>query len=188
MTVVVSALVAGVVGCAESSVDEAGVPTIVGEAESSPSAPVDDGVRPDGFSTITAEVTAADGEVCTICLWLADTSDERSQGLKGVTDLGDAVGMAFRWEEPVQSRFVMIDTPTPLSIAWFGADGAFLSATDMEPCMDGDPASCARYSAAGEYTLAVEMFAGELAAVGIGPGSSIEVVAGSESSECPDGA
>jgi uncharacterized membrane protein (UPF0127 family) len=173
-----------VAGCSgdDSVGDDA--PTTVDVAGSPSSGPVGGGVRPVGFTTIVAEVTSADGEVCAVCLWLADTSDERSQGLTGVTDLGEPVGMVFRWEEPVESRFVMIDTPTPLSIAWFDAEGAFASQTDMEPCVDTDPSSCARYSAGVEYALAVEMFAGELDGVGIGPGSSIELLAGTESPDC----
>ena len=57
-----------------------------------------------------------------MCLWLADVADERARGLMGVTDLGEAVGMAFVFEAPGEGAFVMIGTPTPLSIAWFDAD------------------------------------------------------------------
>ena len=63
------------------------------------------GVSPDGFDTIVAEVTSADGEMCTVCLWLADVADERVRGLMGVTDLGDAVGMAFVFDETQRGRF-----------------------------------------------------------------------------------
>ncbi len=142
---------------------------------------VGDGVQPEGFTTVSALVTSADGETCTVCLWLAVSSDERSRGLKGVTDLGDAAGMAFVFDGPSDGAFVMIDTPTPLSIAWFDADGGFVSALDMEPCTEARSSDCARYRADAPYTLAVEMFQGELDVVGIGPGSTIELLAGS----CP---
>jgi uncharacterized membrane protein (UPF0127 family) len=145
---------------------------------------VGDGVVPDRFTTVTAAVTSAHGEVCNVCLWLADRPDERSLGLMGVTDLGGPVGMAFAYEEPSEGNFVMIGTPTPLSIAWFSTDGAFLNQTDMEPCLVEDTATCTRYPAGGPYDLAVEMFQGELGVIGIGPGSSIELLAGTESPTC----
>lgn len=144
----------------------------------------EEGVTPTGFTTIEAQIISAEGEVCTVCLWLADTADERSRGLMGVTDLGDAVGMAFVFDTPTDGRFFMFQTPAPLSIAWFDVLGAFVAATDMEPCLDADDAACERYAPAAPYTVAVEMLQGELGVVGIGPGSTIELVAGTESVAC----
>ncbi|WP_420452068.1 DUF192 domain-containing protein [Ilumatobacter sp.] len=141
-------------------------------------------VRPEGFTTVTARITSAEGEVCEACLWLADDDAERGRGLMGVTDLGEAEGMAFAWDAPTQGRFYMLGTPTPLSIAWFGPDGSHVSQTDMEPCVTDDPATCERYPADGEYTVAVEVFAGDLGDLGIGPGSAIELIDGSESPTC----
>ena len=59
-----------------------------------------DAVVPEGFERVAATVTAADGTVCELCLWLAATGEQRSQGLMFVTDLGGADGMAFRYESP----------------------------------------------------------------------------------------
>ena len=145
---------------------------------------VGDGVRPEGFTTVAAEVTSADGERCTVCLWLADSADERVRGLMGVTDLGDAVGMAFVFDAPGEGAFVMIGTPTPLSIGWFDSDGGFVSAVDMEPCSQSDSSQCERYRADAPYLVAIEMFQGELDAIGIGPGASVELLAGTESADC----
>jgi uncharacterized membrane protein (UPF0127 family) len=143
-----------------------------------------DGVQPVGFSTITARVTAVDGEVCEVCLWLADDPDERSQGLMGVTDLGEAVGMAFVWDEPVQNRFFMFQTPTPLSIAWFDDLGGYISDVDMAPCLGAVSSVCDRYQAGAPYVTAVEMIQGELDVIGIGPGATVELLAGTESPGC----
>lgn len=143
-----------------------------------------EGAMPVGFTTIEARIISAEGEVCTVCLWLADTADERSRGLMGVTDLGDAVGMAFVFDAPTDGRFFMFQTPAPLSIAWFDLVGAFVAATDMEPCLEADDATCERYAPGGSYTVAVEMLQGELDVVGIGPGSTIELPAGTESPTC----
>lgn len=146
---------------------------------------VGDGDPPRGVGTSIVEITDSDGEVCRVCMWHADEGSERSSGLMGVRDLGEPVGMAFAWDAPTSGRFYMFSTPTPLSIAWFSPDGAFLSETDMEPCLDETSANCERYATTGEYTLAIEMFQGELAKVGIGPGSTARVVAVSESDTCP---
>lgn len=137
---------------------------------------VGEGVRPEGFGTALVRITAADGTVCDICLWHAEDSSQRGRGLMGVTDLGEPVGMAFTWDNPLEGAFVMIGTPTPLSIAWFAADGAHVAETDMEPCLIEDTAACERYRPDGSYTLAIEMFQGELAKVGIGPGSRAEIL------------
>lgn len=142
------------------------------------------GVRPEGFSTVTVRITDANGEVCEVCMWLADSGAERGRGLMGVTDLGDAAGMVFVFDRVGQGAFFMYRTITPLSIAWFAADGSFVSSTDMAPCESDDPSACPRYAPAGGYDLAIEVFLGDLEALGIGPGSRAEVLAGTEAAQC----
>ncbi len=134
------------------------------------------GVVPDGFATEAAEVTAADGEVCALCLWVAATQEERARGLMGVTDLGGADGMVFVFGEPTQGPFWMRGTPTPLSIAFFAGDGSFVSATDMVPCLEGPASACALYDAAAPYTDAIEVFAGGLDELGIAAGSRLRLL------------
>ena len=100
----------------------------------------------------------------------------------GVTDLSGADGMVFTWDEPTSGAFWMRDTPSPLSIAFYAADGSFVSAADMEPCLQPTPdAECARYPAAGPFQSAVEVAAGGLPALLMGPGSRLELLGG----ECP---
>jgi hypothetical protein len=144
------------------------------------------GTQPEGFTTVTAVITSATGETCEVCLWLADTAEERSRGLMFVTDLGDPVGMAFTWATPTAGDFFMFQTPTPLEIAWF-LDGRHVADTPMEPCAEADPSRCQRYGPLSRYDLAVEVFAGgdaDLVALGIGPGSTIRLVDGSEAARC----
>lgn len=146
------------------------------------------GVLPEGFTTVTARITEADGGICEVCLWLADTTDERNRGLMGVTDLGDAVGMAFAFDEPIGSSFYMYRTPTPLSIAWFAPDGSLAGTADMAPCLDTPAEECPSYAPEATYDLAIEVFddgtGGGLAALGIGPGARAELVPGTEGEEC----
>ena len=146
------------------------------------------GVLPEGFTTVTARITEADGDVCEVCLWLADSTEERSRGLMGVTDLGDAAGMAFVFEEAFRGAFYMYRTPTPISIAWFAPDGSFVESADMTPCLDTPSEDCPRYRPEQSYDLAIEVFGDgtgdALAALGIGPGARVELVPGSEAPEC----
>lgn len=126
-------------------------------------------VLPQGFDRVQATVTTAAGEVCELCLWLAETSAQRSLGLMNVTDLG-ADGMAFRYERPYTGRFWMKNTLLPLSIAFFAPDGHHIDEFDMEPCTT---ASCPRYRTPAGFLVAVETVQGGLPGIGIGPGSTL---------------
>ncbi len=177
-----------------SAVDSSAVDSVVVDSsvvDSSVTDPVVEpgAVVPEGFTTVTVEVTKADGEVCEVCMWLADNSAERGQGLMGVTSLGQADGMAFVWDEPTMGSFFMFRTIVPLSIAWFapttGDDGgALVSTADMAPCTSEDSEQCERYPSSGEFTLAIEVLQGDLASIGIGAGASARVVPGTEAASC----
>jgi uncharacterized protein len=90
-----------------------------------------------------------------------------------VTDLGGYPGMLFAWDQNTSSSFYMRNTPTPLTIAWFDAEGALVSTADMAPCEDVD--GCPLYSATGSYRFAVEVPQGELARLGVGEGTRLRV-------------
>jgi hypothetical protein len=187
------ALLAGVpvvVACSDAASDpmsdpvDRSTPTATAATVPPPVEPTPDAVRPEGFSTITARITEVDGDVCEVCVWLADTADERARGLMGVTDLGDAVGMVFRFDEPVANRFYMLNTPTPLSIAWFAPDGGFAGSADMEPCLEEPEGGCPLYGPDTTYDLALEVFQGDLDDLGVGAGARLELVAGTEADRC----
>ncbi len=145
----------------------------------------DEAGQPAGFTTIQALITEPDGEVCEVCLWLADDPTERGRGLMGVTDLGDAAGMAFRFDEATSGSFYMFQTPSPLSIAWFAPDGTHVGSADMEPCLDTPAGDCPLYSPGAEYILAIEVFDGGLEPLGLVAGSRVELIVGSEAERCP---
>ena len=147
------------------------------------------GVQPSGFTTVRATITDPAGDECEVCLWLADSPDERGRGLMGVTDLGGAVGMAFLFEAPTNVDFYMFQTPTPLSIAWFDVNGAWVGSADMAPCTDQPADACPRYSPGAEYDLAIEVFADAggsdaLAELGLADGSTVVLLDGTEALDC----
>jgi hypothetical protein len=130
-------------------------------------------VFPDGFELVAARVTEPDGNVCELCLWSATSGSQRSRGLMGVTDLGPADGMAFRYSEPHATNFHMRDTLLPLSIAFYGPDGSFMDSFDMEPCVTS---ACQRYPTPPDFLIAIETYQGELASIGMVAGSTLELL------------
>ena len=141
-----------------------------------PSAPIGSSraAAPQGFRAVLIEVTKPDGTKTTYCVWLAATEPERERGLMQVTGLGGADGMLFRFGADQSGAFWMKDTVIPLSIAFFRKGGAFVSATDMEPCSPSAP-GCPTYSADAPYADAIEVPKGGLASLGIGPSSRLAV-------------
>ncbi len=105
---------------------------------------------------------------------LADDSATRSQGLMEQTDLRGYDGMIFRFPSPTTGRFFMRNTRIPLSIAFFDADGRFVSSADMQPCPD-DVDRCPTYGADRPYVHAIEVPLGGLDRLGIGPGSVLSL-------------
>ncbi len=163
-------MLAAAVGCS-------GAPSVRSEPSSSVDSPTSSSAVveavPGGFELTAARVTTADGRVCELCLWLADSPQQRNRGLMSVTDLGPADGMAFRYPRPTTTRFWMKNTLLPLSIAFYGPDRMFLDSFDMEPCVTGD---CVRYPTPADFVVAVETYRGDLAALGMVADSSLELL------------
>jgi uncharacterized membrane protein (UPF0127 family) len=131
-----------------------------------------DAVVPQGFEQAAATVTAADGTVCKLCLWLAETEGQRALGLMYVTDLGGPDGMVFRYDSPTTAAFWMKNTLMPLSIAFFDQRGAYLDGFDMAPCT-ADP--CPNYPTPANFTDAIEVPQGMLDELGMTPGGILAV-------------
>lgn len=104
---------------------------------------------------------------------VADSPDERAQGLMGVRDLPADEGMAFAFGGPSTASFWMRDTLIPLSIAFVGEDGRIVALREMTPCR-ADP--CPTYSARRPYTLAVEANAGWFREHGVREGDGCSVL------------
>jgi len=125
------------------------------------------------FGEVAIAVMGPEGEVMGWCVLLAATSEQRQRGLMEVTDLGGYAGMLFVWDGDVSSSFYMRNTPTPLSIGWFDADGALVSTADMDPCADIE--GCPTYPSGGRYRFALEVPQGSLDDVGVTGGSTLAV-------------
>ena len=133
-----------------------------------------DGARDplDGFDEVAFRISPEGADASTWCALLAEELEQRQQGLSDQDDLRGYEAMVFRFDELSTTRFTMQDTRIPLSIAFFDADGAFVSARDMDPCPP-DSTTCPTYAAEAPFLHALEVEQGGLAALGIGPGSRL---------------
>ena len=129
-------------------------------------------VRLEGFDELAISVDAEPGSLAW-CLLAALTGEQRARGLMEVTDLQGYEGMVFVYQEDVQNGFFMRNTPTPLSIAWIGADGSVVGTADMEPCEDRE--GCPTYPAPGPYRYAIEVEQGRLPDLGITEDANVRV-------------
>jgi uncharacterized membrane protein (UPF0127 family) len=133
-----------------------------GDRSTTTAGPSSSEAAPVGFELEDVVLSGADGEPHDVAVWVADTTAERGRGLMGVTDLGDAVGMLFVFEAEGLPQFYMWQTPLPLDIAFFAADGTFVDSASMEPCLQPPSDACARYASAEPFLLALELPAGGL--------------------------
>lgn len=125
---------------------------------------------------LAACATGADFESATIdvggtelTVWVADTSEERRQGLRGVEEL-PVDGMLFVWDSPSMPTFGMRDTSIPLDLWWFAPDGTLIGMTEMDTCPDGD---CVAYGAPDSVRWALETPRG---AYEFDPGQSLTTI------------
>lgn len=127
-----------------------------------------------GFGEVAITVAPADGDdLLAWCLLAAINAQQRARGLMEVTDLQGYSGMAFIYDDDVTNGFYMRNTPTPLSIAWVAADGEVVTIKDMEPCEDRE--GCPTYPSEGRYRYAIEVFQGDLPALGITEDATVTV-------------
>lgn len=111
----------------------------------------------------------------TLQVEIADTTDERAEGLMGRASLGADAGMAFLWDAPIEARFWMKDTLIPLQVAFWDADDRIVDLIEMTPCQT-DP--CPTYGPDGAFIGAVEANTGWFTAHGVAVGDTVELDAG----------
>ena len=117
--------------------------------------------------------TGAAGTPASVCTLEASTQAQQERGLMGVRSLGHFAGMTFVFSAPSSVLFYMKNTLIPLSVAWFDSSGAYIGSAYMPVCPPGTV--CPTYAAGRRFSLALEVPAGRLGALGIGPGSSVHL-------------
>jgi uncharacterized membrane protein (UPF0127 family) len=92
---------------------------------------------------------------------IADSANERTEGLRERRDLGSYRGMLFDFRTDTTTSFTMSTVPVALDIGFYDAAGRVVDRLRMEPCA-GSETECPVYSAKGPFRYAVETLAGRL--------------------------
>lgn len=108
----------------------------------------------------------------TVMLKFAVTDAEQQQGLMHRCDLGRDEGMIFVYPSPRALNFWMRNTPTPLDIGYFDAEGVLREIYAMHPFDETTVSSRSK-----KLQYAVEMHQGWYAANGIRPGTKLDLEA-----------
>lgn len=122
---------------------------------------------------VTLSITSAEGARRSVCTLEASTTAEQERGLMGRRSLGGYAGMTFVFPSPSTVLFYMKDTLIPLSVAWFDGAGAYIGSATMPVCPPGTV--CPTYPAGRPFSLALEVPAGGLGGLGVGPGSTVSL-------------
>lgn len=126
-----------------------------------------------GLPPVVVTFHTSSGNVIIADYSLANTQEERTQGLMGVRSLGKYGGEVFLFDGPQSTGgFWMKDTVIPLSIVFWGPDGTIYAAFDMQPCTSD---TCKVYAPGGAYVGAIEMNQGAFARLGIKIGDTVTV-------------
>lgn len=105
---------------------------------------------------------------------VAETPDERRQGLMHREHLAAGTGMLFLFPSAREGSFWMYQTLIPLSIVW-AADGIVVGVAEMDPCPHDDPDRCPRFTAPAAFDLAVEAPAGTFTDAGVQAGDRVHI-------------
>ncbi len=99
---------------------------------------------------------------------LANTEDERRQGLMGRKELGDDAGMLFVFDDNTAGCFWMKDTPLPLDIVWLDADKIVMFVHE-----NATPFSEERLCPKQDGAYVLEVKSGRAKALGLQPGAQV---------------
>lgn len=124
------------------------------------------------FGSATLTVTSSRHKDA--CVLEAVTPAQQQAGLQRRTTVAPYAGMAFVFSQLSNEHFWMKDTLIPLSVAFFDAGGKYETAATMPPCPPTTKV-CPTYQASEPYEVAIEVPAGQLKGMGIGPGSTISL-------------
>lgn len=111
----------------------------------------------------------------TVRMQLAVTSPEQQRGLMERRDLGPDDGMLFPYKKPQQMHFWMRNTPTPLDIGFFDADGVL---REIHPLYPRDEKTVS--STSDQLKFALEMNQGWFRQHGMLPGAKLDLKAVAE--------
>jgi len=124
------------------------------------------------LETIRVMIDPRRGDDIQLDVLLADTDIARTTGYRGYPEalMSDAPGVLFQYSEETESNFIMQTVLFDLDIAFFDADGEWVSGATMAADNGEDQVL---YASSGPYMYALELPAGSLEEYGIGSGSKL---------------
>jgi uncharacterized membrane protein (UPF0127 family) len=128
-----------------------------------------------GGQTTLPTITVEFEDGARITVEVADDATERGSGLSGRSGLAEDSGMLFVWEDEASHTLWMKDMLFDLDFVWIDADLAAVSIDANVPAQLGAPDSqLTQYHPASPAKYAIELDAGQAAALGIEPGDVLE--------------
>ncbi|WP_049972203.1 DUF192 domain-containing protein [Haladaptatus cibarius] len=112
------------------------------------------------------------GERTNVTLEVANSPDERSQGLMHRESLPENHGMVFVFDEAQPQTFWMKNTPLPLDIIFISADGTVINVEQADPQPNASDLELDRYSSDEPAKYVVEMRQGFANREGIESGTT----------------
>ncbi len=106
---------------------------------------------------------------------VAVSQTEQQRGLMQRRDLGADDGMLFPYRKPQAMSFWMHNTPTPLDIGFFDAEGVLVEIYPLQPFDETSVKSRSK-----QLKFALEMNQGWFAAHGVRPGAKLDLTAVAE--------
>jgi uncharacterized membrane protein (UPF0127 family) len=106
---------------------------------------------------------------------IADTAEEKAQGLAGRTSLSDEQGMLFVFSPPTKPSFWMKDMVIPIDIVWISQGKVVAVSENVQPQPGVADASLTRYSPQSEVEYVLELSSGWAKRYGLKPGDSVEL-------------
>lgn len=113
-------------------------------------------------------VTTLDVDGHPVVAEIADSADERAQGLMNRASMGPDEGMLFVYPDEEPRSFWMHDTPLPLTIAFADRKGVIVKIADMTPYDEG------RVQSLYPAMYALEMNVGWFASHDVGVGDGLK--------------
>jgi len=121
-----------------------------------------------GFRVIEAAKSGTGRKGCAL---LADTDARRQKGMMGRRDLAGYNAMVFRFATDTTVTFYNKNVPIPLSLAFFDRSGVYIGQARLAVCN----LTCPTVGPDIAYRYAVEVPAGGLGRLGIGPHATLLV-------------
>ena len=135
-------------------------------------------IQPDNTQNNTYEANAIfvlpSGNLTFNCE-LADTTEERQEGLMNRESLDNDTGMLFVFDSPLVVSFWMKDTLIPLDIIFINATGYVVNIEEADPEPGINDALLTRYPSNGPVLYVLEINQGISTAEGIVPGTYVEL-------------